>query len=100
MFLTELKGRVPLVQLARWQMMAAFAMTGIVSLVIGGWVADSWIGNSALLASPILRAGVSSAMHIAPLVALAAAVWVVILRRISLPLPAPPSIPPPASTGP
>ena len=67
------------------------------SLVIGGWVVDSWIGNSALLASPILRAGVSSAIHVAPLVALAAAAWVVILRRISPPLPEPP---PSGSTGP
>src|SRR5262249_47870224 len=37
MFLSELKGRVPLFQLARWQMLAAFAMTGVVSLVVDGW---------------------------------------------------------------
>ncbi|MEZ2329634.1 DMT family transporter [Mesorhizobium sp. RCC_202] len=37
MFLSELKGRVPLLQLARWQMLATFVMTGSVSLVIGGW---------------------------------------------------------------
>jgi len=60
------------------------------SLVIGGWVIDSWIGDSALLASPILRAGVSAALGIAPLVGLAAAAWVTILRRISPPLPPPP----------
>jgi hypothetical protein len=65
------------------------------SLVIGGWVVDSWIGDSALLASPILRAGVSTAMGIAPLVALAAGAWVTILRRISPPMPpSPPSAPP------
>jgi hypothetical protein len=70
------------------------------SLVIGGWVVDSWIGNSGLLASPILRAGVSAAMNIAPLLAVGAAAWVTILRRISPPLPAPPSsTPPSASTG-
>jgi hypothetical protein len=68
------------------------------SLVIGGWVVDSWIGNSALLASPILRAGVSAAVRIAPLVAAGAAAWVVILRRISPRLPESP--PPSASTGP
>jgi drug/metabolite transporter (DMT)-like permease len=37
MFLSELKGRVPLFQLARWQMFAAFAMTGVLSLALGGW---------------------------------------------------------------
>jgi drug/metabolite transporter (DMT)-like permease len=37
MFLSELKGRVPLIQLARWQMLATFAMTGLVSLGVGGW---------------------------------------------------------------
>lgn len=37
MFLSELNGRVPLFQLARWQMLAAFAMTGLVSLILGGW---------------------------------------------------------------
>jgi uncharacterized membrane protein len=37
MFLSELKGRVPLIQLARWQMLATFVMTGSVSLATGGW---------------------------------------------------------------
>jgi len=37
MFLAELKGRVPLFQLARWQMLATFAMTGVISLLLGGW---------------------------------------------------------------
>ncbi len=37
MLLSELKGRVPLIQLARWQMLAAFAITATVSLVVGGW---------------------------------------------------------------
>jgi drug/metabolite transporter (DMT)-like permease len=37
MVLSELKGRVPLFQLARWQTLAAFLMTGLVSLMIGGW---------------------------------------------------------------
>ncbi len=70
------------------------------SLVIGGFIADSWIGNSTLLAAPLLRAGVSAAMQVAPLVALGAAAWVVILRRLSGPLPLPPpSTLPPASTG-
>ena len=37
MLLSELKGRVPLIQLARWQMCAAFAITALVSLAAGGW---------------------------------------------------------------
>jgi drug/metabolite transporter (DMT)-like permease len=37
MFLAELKGRVPLFQLARWQMLATFAMTGLISVALGGW---------------------------------------------------------------
>lgn len=70
------------------------------SLVIGGWVVDSWIGDSTLLAAPFLRAGVSAAIQVAPLVALGAAAWVVILRRISpAPPPPPPSTLPPAATG-
>lgn len=37
MFLSELKGRVPLLQLARWQLIAGFVMTGAVSLALSGW---------------------------------------------------------------
>lgn len=37
MFLAELKGRVPLFQLARWQMLATVAMTGLISAGLGGW---------------------------------------------------------------
>ena len=37
MFLAELRGRVPLFQLTRWQMVATFIMTGLVSILIGGW---------------------------------------------------------------
>ena len=36
-FLSELKGRVPLLQLARWQTLAAFAMTGLASPALDGW---------------------------------------------------------------
>ena len=70
------------------------------SFVIWGWVIDSWLAERADLAAPFLRAGVSAAMHVAPLVALGAAAWVILVRRISSPLPAPPSTPPSASTGP
>lgn len=37
MLISELNGRVEIVRLARWQMLAAFAMTGAVSLALGGW---------------------------------------------------------------
>lgn len=37
LFLSELRGRVLLFQLARWQMLATFAMTGLVSLTLDGW---------------------------------------------------------------
>lgn len=33
----ELKGRVALLRLVRWQMLAALALTGAVSLALGGW---------------------------------------------------------------
>ena len=70
------------------------------SFVIWGWVIDSW-WPTADVAAPFLRAGVSAAIQVAPLVALGAATWVVILRRISAPLPLPPpSTPPPATPGP
>ena len=37
MLVSELQGRLPLLDLARLQMIAAFLMTGAVSLVLGGW---------------------------------------------------------------
>jgi hypothetical protein len=70
------------------------------SLVIWGWVIDSWMGEPADLAAPFLRAAVLAAVRVAPLVAAGAAAWVLILRRISPPLPEPPPDPPPGSTGP
>jgi hypothetical protein len=70
------------------------------SLVIWGWVIDSWMAESADLAAPFLRAGVLAALRVAPLVAVGAAAWVLILRRISPPLPEPPPDPPAGSTAP
>jgi drug/metabolite transporter (DMT)-like permease len=37
MFINELKGRVPLLRLARWQLGAAFVMTALAATVMGGW---------------------------------------------------------------
>lgn len=68
------------------------------SFVIWGWVIDSWFAEQAL-AVPFLRAGVTAALQVAPLVAVGAAAWVIILRRISPPLPTPPPDLPPAPTG-
>ena len=67
------------------------------SFVIWGWVIDSWLSEQADLAAPFLRAGVTAAMHVAPLVAIGVAAWVILVRRISPPLPTPP---PSASTRP
>jgi hypothetical protein len=67
------------------------------SVVIWGWVIDSWLAERTDFAAPFLRAGVTAAMHVAPLVAIGAAAWVILVRRISPPLPTPP---PSASTGP
>ena len=67
------------------------------SIVIWGWVIDSWMGESADFAAPLLRAGVLVAIQVAPVVAAGAASWVVIVRRISPPLPEPP---PSGSTAP
>jgi hypothetical protein len=63
------------------------------SFVIWGWVIDSWMGESSDVAAPFLRAGVSAAIRVAPLVAIGAGAWVVIVRRLSLPPPPPPSAP-------
>ena len=69
------------------------------SFVIWGWVMDSWL-VAQVVAAQFLRAGVIAAVQVAPLVALGAAAWVVILRRVSAPLPLPPpSTPPPATPG-
>jgi drug/metabolite transporter (DMT)-like permease len=37
MLISELRGRVDVIRLARWQMVAAFTMTAAAALVVGGW---------------------------------------------------------------
>jgi drug/metabolite transporter (DMT)-like permease len=37
MFISELRGRVPVLQLARWQLVFAFLLTALMSLLLGGW---------------------------------------------------------------
>ncbi len=60
MFLSELKGRVPLLQLARWQMLAVFLMTGLVSLVLGGWRTIGLWQVSLLAASSLVGVMIAS----------------------------------------
>ena len=48
------------------------------SFVIWGWFIDSWFGEVDL-AAPFLRAGVTAAMHVAPLVAIGAGAWVILI---------------------
>jgi drug/metabolite transporter (DMT)-like permease len=38
MLISELKGRVDVIRLARWQMLASFAMTAAAASLVGGWV--------------------------------------------------------------
>ncbi len=68
----------------------AFGLGGpvaaVTSLVIGAFVFGALLGAD--LAGPVLRAGESAAVAIAPLVAVGAAVWVVTVRRFaSAPVP-------------
>ena len=69
MFLSELKGRVPLFQLARWQMFAAFAMTGLVSLVLGGWRSVGPLQAGQLAASSLAGIAIASTTYFATIYA-------------------------------
>lgn len=43
MLIAELKGRVDVMRLARWQMVAAFVMTGAASIAVAGWrTLEAW----------------------------------------------------------
>ncbi|MEO5884191.1 MAG: hypothetical protein ABIQ58_01570 [Candidatus Limnocylindrales bacterium] len=58
-------------------------VAAVTSLVIGGYVADSFIGDSTRFAGPFLRAAVTAATSVVPLVALASALWVLAVRRLN-----------------
>ena len=79
----------------RWAVISgvAFAIgtpvAAVTSLVIGGYVMDSFIGDSARFGGPFLRAGVNAAVGVVPLVVAGAALWVAVVRRLG-PRPAPP----------
>jgi drug/metabolite transporter (DMT)-like permease len=66
----ELKGRVPLLVLTRWQMFAGFAITGAASLFTGGWRAiEPWqfgaLALSGLFAIIIASSAYFAAIYIA-----------------------------------
>lgn len=67
----------------------AFALgipvAAVTSIVIGAFIVSAFVHGGADLAGPILRAGVSAALGVAPLVALGAAFWVFAVRRLSRP---------------
>jgi hypothetical protein len=60
-------------------------VAAVTSIVIGAFVVSAFAKGGADLAGPLLRAGVSSAIGIAPLVALGATLWVLAVRRLSRP---------------
>lgn len=64
-------------------------VAAVTSLVIGGFVGDSFIGDSARFGGPFLRAAVTAATGVLPAVALASVLWVVAVRRFSLSPPRP-----------
>jgi hypothetical protein len=54
-------------------------VAAVTSILIGGFVIGATAGHD--LTAMILRAGVTTALGVAPVVALAAAIWVLALRR-------------------
>lgn len=60
-------------------------VAAVTSIVIGAFVLSAFVKGGADLAGPLLRAGVTTALGIAPLVALAATLWVLAVRRLSRP---------------
>lgn len=58
-------------------------VAAVTSLVIGGYILDSFIGDSARFGGPFLRASVLAAGSVVPLVGAASALWVIAVRRLS-----------------
>lgn len=65
MLIGELKGRVDVFRLARWQMLAALAMTGAVSLAVGGWRTVGMAQLSLLAASSLFGIVIASTTYFA-----------------------------------
>jgi hypothetical protein len=60
-------------------------VAAVTSIVIGAFVLGLFTPGDMDLTSPLLRAGVSAALGISPLVAIAAVSWVVAVRRVGRP---------------
>jgi hypothetical protein len=60
-------------------------VAAVTSIIIGAFVVGVFAHDGPDLTGPLLRAGVSAAMGIAPLVALCAAAWVLAVRRLVRP---------------
>lgn len=56
-------------------------VASVTSFVIAGWIIDGFAIVTPDLAGTVLRRGVSEALEAAPVVAIAAALWVVAVRR-------------------
>jgi drug/metabolite transporter (DMT)-like permease len=65
MFINELNGRVPLMQLARWQLTAAFVMTAVAATVAGGWTTLGAWQLGSLLASSVFGIVIASTTYFA-----------------------------------
>jgi drug/metabolite transporter (DMT)-like permease len=68
MFISELKGRVPLLRLARWQMIAGFAMTSLIA-ARGGWPSISLWQFEMLAASSLFGIALASTTYFAAIYA-------------------------------
>jgi len=60
-------------------------VAAVTSLVIAGFLADAFVATETAFALDILRAAVSSAVRVAPVVAIVAALWVLAVRRFARP---------------
>lgn len=70
MFISELKGRVPLLQLARWQMVAGFAITSTIAIARGGWPSVALWQFGFLAASSLFGIALASTTYFAAIYAI------------------------------
>ncbi|WP_129791475.1 DMT family transporter [Sphingosinicella sp. CPCC 101087] len=70
MFIEELKGRVSLLRLARWQFVLAFLMAGIAGLLLGGWRALELWQVQLLAASSLFGIVIASTTYFAAIYAI------------------------------
>lgn len=65
MFVNELNGRVPLLQLTRWQLTASFLTTAVVATVVGGWATLGQWQTGVLVASGFFGIVIASTTYFA-----------------------------------